>query len=119
MNFLLKVLVSSFAVLISAYLLPGVSVDGYITAIIVALVIAILNSLLRPVLIVLTIPITFFTFGLFLLVINAFIIIIASKFVDGFSVNGFWWALFFSIILSITTSILEIPNRNKNKNSTN
>ncbi len=121
MNFFLKVLVSSFAVVISAYLLPGVSVDGFITAVIVAFVIAILNSILRPVLVFLTIPITFFTLGLFLLVINAFIIIIASKFVDGFVVNGFWWALLFSVILSIITSILEIPNRNKhnNQNTTN
>ena len=114
MKFLLKIIVSSFAVVISAYLLPGVNVDGFITALLVAIVLAILNSILKPILVVLTIPITFLTFGLFLLVINAFIIIIASKFVEGFFVNGFWWALLFSIILTLTTSILEIPTKNKN-----
>ncbi len=121
MKFLLKVLVSSIAVVISAYILPGVSVDNFITALIVSFVLAILNSILKPILVVLTIPITFFTFGLFLLVINAFIIIIASKFIDGFEVNGFWWALLFSVILSITTSLLEIPIKSKqdNQNSPN
>jgi putative membrane protein len=116
MNFIFKVIVSAFAVFISAYLLPGVSVDGFITALIVALVIAILNALLRPVLVFFTIPITFITFGLFLLVINAFIVIIASKFVAGFEVDGFWFALLFGIILSVITYILELPNQKKQDN---
>lgn len=116
MNFILKIIVSSFAVVITSYLLPGVNIDGFITALLVAFVLALLNAILKPILTVLTIPITIFTFGLFLLVINAFIIIIASKFVDGFQVNGFWCALLFSIILTITTSILEIPIKNKKNN---
>ena len=107
MNFILKIIVTSLAVLFSAYLLPGVSVENYTTAIIVAIVIALLNIFLKPILILLTIPVTVLTLGLFLLVINAFIILIAGELVPGFSVNGFWWALLFSIILSLVTSLLE------------
>lgn len=107
LEFAAKMVVSSVAVLISAYLLKGVHVDTITTALIVALFLAIFNAFLRPLLIILTIPITIFTFGLFLLAINAFIILIISYFVDGFTVDGFWWAFFFSIILSFTTSILE------------
>jgi len=107
MNFLLKILITSLAVLFSAYLLPGVSVDNYTTAILVAIVIALLNTFLKPILVLLTIPVTVLTLGLFLLVINAFIILFASELVKGFGVDGFWWALLFSIILSLVTSLLE------------
>lgn len=119
MNFLLKTLISTFAVFITAYILPGVSIDGFLTAIIVACCLSLLNTFLKPILIILTIPITIFSLGLFLLVINAFMILIASKFIDGFVVNSFWWALLFSIILSIVTSLLEIPTRKKEENVDN
>ena len=111
MKFFLKILVSSLAILITVYLLPGVKIDNYISAIVLACVLAILNTFLKPILIIVTIPLTIFTFGLFLLIINAFMIILASRFVNGFTVNGFGWALLFSIILSIVTSLLESLNR--------
>lgn len=111
MNFLLKVLVSAFAVFISAYLLGGVSVEPFTTAIVVAFVLAVLNALLKPVLIILTIPVTVMSLGLFLLVINAFIIQLAAYIVRGFEVANFWWALLFSIILSVVTWLLEQPVR--------
>lgn len=107
LEFAAKLVVSSVAVLIAAYLLRGVHVENITTALIVALCLAIFNTFLRPLLIILTIPITIFTFGLFLLAINAFIILLISRFIDGFTVDGFWWAFFFSIILSFATSILE------------
>jgi putative membrane protein len=107
MKYLLKILVSSLAVLITTYLMPGVKVDGYITALLVAVVLSIFNTFLRPVLVILTIQATVFSFGLFLLVINAFIILLVSHFVKGFTVDSFWQALIFSIVLSIVTSILE------------
>lgn len=107
MKFLIKILVTSLAVLFTAYLLPGVTVADYTTAILVAVVIALLNTFLKPILIILTIPVTVLTLGFFLLVINAFIILFASELVKGFFVNGFWWALLFSIILSVVTSVLE------------
>ncbi len=107
MNLLVKIIISSLAVFLTAYLLPGVAVDSYITAIWVAVVLALLNGFLKPMLIILTIPVTLVSLGLFLLVINAAIILLASHFVDGFYVSGFWWALLFSLVLSIITSLME------------
>ncbi|GDX52522.1 membrane protein [Bacteroidota bacterium] len=110
MRFLIKILVTGLAVLVSAYLLPGVTVDNMITAIGVAAVLAVLNAFVKPVLIILTLPITIFSLGLFLLVINAFMIMLAGKFVPGFTVDGFWYALLFSIVLSIINSLFEASN---------
>lgn len=111
MNTLIKIIISAFAVIISSYLLHGVNVDNFLTALIVAAVLAVMNNILKPILILLTIPITFFTFGLFLLVINAAIIMLTSRIVPGFKVDGFWWALGFSIILSLVTGVLESFNK--------
>lgn len=109
MKFIIQLIISTLAVLITSYLLPGVEVQdsNFFTALIVAAVLSFLNAVVKPIMIILTIPITFVTLGLFLLVINAFIIMLAAKLVDGFHVNGFWWALLFSLILSMVTSILE------------
>ncbi len=109
MNFLVKVLVSTFAVLITAYLLGGVDVADFTTALVVAFVLALLNALLKPLLIILTIPVTIMSLGLFLLVINAFIIQLTGVIVRGFHVESFWWALLFGIILSGVTWVLELP----------
>lgn len=111
MRTLIKIIISAFAVIISSYLLRGIHVKDFITALIVAAVLSVLNSILKPILVILTIPITFFTFGLFLLVINAAIIMLTSHIVPGFKVDGFWWAFGFSIILSIVTGILESFNK--------
>ena len=108
MNILLRILISAVAVLLTSYLLPGVRINSFLSALIVAVVLAILNGILKPVLIILTIPITILTLGLFLLVINAMIILIASSFIAGFYVEGFWWALLFSIILSFISYLLGI-----------
>jgi putative membrane protein len=81
----------------------------------VAIVLAFLNTIVKPILTLLSLPITFFTLGLFLLAINAFIILFANKLVDGFSVNGFWTALWFSLILSIVSSILDSLFGNKER----
>lgn len=93
---------------IVAKILPGVTVDDYLSALLVAVVLAFLNTIVKPILTVLTIPITVLTLGFFLLVINALIIIFAEKLVSGFQVDGFWWALLFSIILSLCTGILNV-----------
>ena len=87
--------------------MPHVSIEDHFSAVLVALSLAFLNSIVKPVLTLLTIPITVFTFGFFLLAINAFIISIADRLVQGFSVDGFWWALLFSLILSVVTGILN------------
>jgi len=107
MKFVTHLIVSSLAVLISAYLLPGVHVDGILTAILVAVVLSFLNSIVKPLIVLLTIPVTVVTFGFFLLVINALMILLADRLVDGFKVGGFWWALIFSLVLSFITSVLN------------
>ncbi|MCF8459561.1 MAG: phage holin family protein [Flavobacteriales bacterium] len=107
MNILIKIIISSLAVFLTAWLLPGAHITDYLDAIWVAIVLALLNGFLKPLLVILTIPITIFTLGLFLLVINAGIIMMGSYMVDGFYVDGFWWALLFSLVLSVITSIME------------
>jgi putative membrane protein len=113
MSFFLKVLVTTFAVVISAYLMPGVSVDSFLTAIIVAFVMGLLNAILKPILVILTLPVTILSLGLFILVINAFIVLITDYFVRGFDVSGFWTAILFSIILTIINWLLSIPVRER------
>lgn len=107
MNWLIRFLLNGLAVVLTAYILPGVSVEDYGTALIVALILAIVNVLVKPILVVLTIPITIVTLGLFLLVINAAIILFVDNLVTGFHVDGFWWALLFSLILSIFNSLFN------------
>lgn len=106
MNFLIRIIISALVAFGLSYILKGVHIDGFMTAIIVAVVLAVLNALVKPILILLTLPITIITLGLFLFVINALIILLCDKLIDGFSVDGFWWALLFSILLSIVSSIL-------------
>lgn len=106
MKFILRLVLSAIAVVLIAKLLPGVGLDNYTTALIVAAVLAILNILVKPILVIFTLPITIVTFGLFLLVINAIIILLADKMIDGFTVASLWTAILFSILLSILQSIL-------------
>ena len=105
MNWLVKVILSAVAVLFSAYLIPGIHVDTFFTAMVVALVLSIINLFFRPLFVLLTLPITLVTFGLFLIAINAFMIMLAGSFVDGFHVSGFWSALIFSFVLSFLQSV--------------
>ncbi|RNC91804.1 MAG: phage holin family protein [Allomuricauda sp.] len=107
MNFLLRILLSAVAVIILAYVLPGVEVNTFLTAVLVAVVLSLLNFLVKPILVILTLPITIVTLGLFLLVINALIILLAAHFIDGFQVASVWWAIAFSILLSFLQSILH------------
>jgi putative membrane protein len=107
MDFLIRLIVSAVAVILSAYILPGVSVRSFWTALWVALILTLLNVFVTPIMILLTIPITIITFGLFLFVINAIIILIASALISGFQVKGLGWALIYSIILTIMSYILE------------
>lgn len=107
MNFLLKVLITGLmAYLLQRYVLPGVHIVDMKTAALFALVLALLNAIVKPILVILTIPVTVFTLGLFLLVINALMIMLAAYFFKGVEVDGFWWALLFSILLSLGSSIL-------------
>jgi putative membrane protein len=107
---ILKFLSTVVSILIIGALLPGIRIKGstFWTATIVALVLAILNFLVYPFMVILTLPVTLLTFGLFLLVINALIVQMASWMVPNFEVDNFWWALLFSILLSLTTLFFEM-----------
>ena len=103
----LRLIARTLAAFGTAYILPSVDLDQFTTAIWLAVLLALLNSTLRPLLILLTIPLTVFSLGLFLLVINAGLVMLASDWVDGFSVEGFWSAMAFSLLYSTISSMLE------------
>ncbi|MFE3866821.1 phage holin family protein [Flavobacterium sp. LS2P90] len=107
MNLLIRILVTSGLVLLIAHFMPGVHVAGFTTALIVAVVLGLLNIFIKPILVILTLPVTIVTLGLFLLVINALIILLCTNIVGGFHVDSFWTALIFSIVLSILQSIMN------------
>lgn len=106
-RFLTKVLLTALSALVASYILSGVHIESIQTAIVLALVLALLNTFIKPILIILTLPITILTVGLFLLVINILIIKWASDLVSGFEVDGWLSALLFSLLVSFTASILE------------
>lgn len=108
MSWILKLLISAVSVLIASYILKGVHVDSFLTALVIALVMSLLNFIVRPILVVLTIPITILTFGLFLLVINALMVLIAESWISGFMVDGLWWALLFSLIVSFVSYLMGV-----------
>jgi len=107
MNLIIRLLINALIILGLAWALPGIGVESYWTALIVAIILGLLNIFIKPVLVILTIPVTILTLGLFLFVINALIIMLAGYLIDGFSVNGFWWALLFSILMTVLNSALE------------
>lgn len=115
MKSLSKILLTAVAVFVLAKLIPGVTAGSYMDAILVAVLIALLKFIAKPILVILTLPVTILTFGLFLFVINAFLILVVDFFVSGFSVSSIWIGLLFSILLSIFQSILFtlLPDRKK------
>jgi putative membrane protein len=115
MNLIIRFLLSGLAVMLTAYLLPGVRVTDYWAALIVAVLISIANVIVKPILILFTIPITVLTLGLFLLVINALMILLVDYFVVDFYVEGFWWALAFSLIMSVFNSFFSDLTKDKKK----
>jgi putative membrane protein len=115
MGFIIRLFFTWLAVIIASYILPGIHINDYISALIFAAVLALLNLFLKPVLVILTIPITLVTLGLFLLVINACIILVGDYFVDGLKVDNFWWALLFSLVISVIVSIFESFDKKMNK----
>lgn len=120
MNFIIKLFLNAIAVVLTAYLIPGVHLESFGYAVLLAALLSILNVSLKPLLIFLTIPATIFSLGLFLLAINAFIILVADWIIPtGFDVDGFWWALLFSIVLSIINSIFErLTVKNEHRDDT-
>lgn len=108
MNILLKWVLNALAIIITAYILPGVAVTGIATAFLVSLVLGLLNIFIKPLLILLTLPITILSLGLFTFVINAALVLLTSKIVPGFFVQDFWHGLLFSLIFSIIASVFTV-----------
>jgi putative membrane protein len=115
MKFLLKIVLTAVAVVVLAHVLSGVQVENFSSAVVVAVVLGILRVTVKPLLIFLTLPATIVTLGLFLLVINAIIILLADYFVAGFAVSGFWVALLFSLLLSFLQTFFYSFLKEKNE----
>lgn len=107
MGIFINLLINGLAVYITANLLPGVAVNNFFTAIVVSVVLGLVNTFIKPILFILTLPATIMTLGLFTFVINALMIFLVARFVPGFHVEGFWSALFFSLVLSLVSSVLR------------
>lgn len=107
MTLLLVWLLNAVALLVVAYLLPGITVASFGSALIAALVLGLLNMLVKPVLVLLTLPITLITLGLFLIVLNALLFWFAGSVLKGFQVNGFWWAVIGALLYSLISGLLS------------
>lgn len=107
MTFLLSLILGTIAVFVTAYILPGVKIEGWTTALILAIVLGIINAIIRPILLILTLPINILTLGLFTFVVIALCVMLASAIVPGFHVDGFWWAMAFGVVLAIVNSFIN------------
>ncbi|MFA6391285.1 MAG: phage holin family protein [Patescibacteria group bacterium] len=107
MKILIRWLLATVAIMIAAYLLPGVEVDGFFSALIGALVLGLINAFIKPILVIFTLPINILTLGLFTLVINALLVMLMAMIVSGFSVASFWWALLFGVVLATVNWFLS------------
>lgn len=107
MHTIISLLLSTIAVCVTAYILPGVHVSSFFTALVVAVVLGIVNSLILPLLLLITLPINLLTLGLFTFVIIGFLVLGVSAIVPGFKVDGFWWALVFALVLAIINGFMH------------
>jgi len=107
MRLLINWLITTVAILITAYVLPGVTVRSLTAAVVTALVLGLINAIVRPILIVLTLPLTIVTLGLFIFILNALLVLLTSAIVPGFDVRNFWWALLFSLVFSVVSFVLH------------
>lgn len=107
MNLIIRLLVTAIVAFLLTKILTGVHIDGFSTALVFALILGLLNLIVTPILKILGLPLTILTLGLFSLVINALVVLLAAKFVDGMTIDGFGWAFIFSISLSLITSLLS------------
>lgn len=105
-EFLVWLLINALGVYVTAAILPGVTLRDFGTAVVVAVILAVANAVIRPILVVLTLPLTILTLGLFLLVINALMVLLVDALLDGFSTRNFWWALLFGIVLALINTVL-------------
>jgi putative membrane protein len=105
MTIILRLLWNALGLLLIANFIPGITIDSIYTAIIAAIILGVFNAVLKPILIVLTLPITLVTLGLFALVINAALFLFAASFIEGFAVTSFWYALLGSLLMSLISTV--------------
>lgn len=99
-------LINTLSIFAVSYILSGIHVDSIMTALVLAIIMAVLNITVRPLLVIITIPLTLLTFGLFLLVVNVLVLYVAEMLIGGFSIDGFWWALLFSVLVTFVNGVL-------------
>jgi putative membrane protein len=107
MRFLARILLNGIAILVAAYFLPGLTIDGPEAALLAGAILGIVNALVRPVLFVITLPFTLLTLGLFIFVVNAACLALTAWVVPGFHVDGFWWAVIGALLVSIVSWVLN------------
>lgn len=115
MKLLIRLVISTLAVLVADLLLRGVHSDQFISSLLVAVVLGLLNTFIRPLIILLTLPVTVVTLGLFILAINAALVLLAANLVDGFVVEGFWWAVAFSLVQWAVQGLLMGMDRDEQR----
>lgn len=108
MNLAVNWLISAFAIMLTGYLLPGVTISGFRAALLAALVFGLINAFIRPILSLLTLPLTILTLGLFSLALNGLLVMLVTKIVPGFQVQGFLWGVAFSLLLSLINPVLAL-----------
>lgn len=111
MSIIINLLISGLAVFVSAYILPGVSVTGFGSALVAAVVLGIVNAFIKPVISIFALPITILTLGLFSIVINGLLVLLVSAIVPGFDVDGFLWAIVFAFVLSLINGFLGMLSK--------
>ena len=112
---LIRWLISTFSIMVTAYLLEGIHISGFLSAFFAAVILGILNAFFRPILLILTLPITILSLGLFTFVINALLLMMVSGVISGFTVDGFWTALFGSLLISLVSWLLTSLINEKGK----
>jgi len=108
MQIILSILLNGFAVFIAAYLLSGVHIENFFTAVLAGIILGVLNMFLKPILVILTLPINILTLWIFVFVINAVLVLLASAIIPGFYVDGIVWALLFSLVVSLVNSFFNM-----------
>ena len=107
MKAILYLIVNTLAVFVTAYILPGIRIETVFTAFIIAIILGVINTFLKPILILLTLPLSILTLGLFVFIINGLLVLLASAIIPGFFVKNFWWAILFSLVVTLISSFLH------------
>ncbi|MDO4880745.1 MAG: phage holin family protein [Capnocytophaga sp.] len=115
-RYILNIIITSLVIFGLSNFLPHINVTNFVSAIWFAIVLSFLNVFIRPILVILSLPLTLITFGFFLIIVNTIVIILADKLIDGIEIHGFWYAVLFSLCLSAVQSLIEPQPQRTQKN---